>query len=137
MSTHLLVIFQLFKNYVVLATLATSSIRVNLQTSVEKHFIFITLSLISNYNFDVYFDSIGNFCFLFQWVPLSDVVVAQNRNNLCIWYNIDAPEKVTMFPLKVSQGQAWRCSHFSLPLHRDDCHSLIHCFLVTASITLH
>lgn len=36
-----------------------------------------------------------------QWVPLSDVVVAQNRGNLCIWYNIDAPQRVTMFPIKV------------------------------------
>ncbi|XP_058656852.1 intraflagellar transport protein 172 homolog isoform X2 [Ammospiza caudacuta] len=35
-----------------------------------------------------------------RWVPGSDVVVAQNRNSLCIWYNIDAPERVTMFPLK-------------------------------------
>jgi len=35
-----------------------------------------------------------------QWVPLSDVVVAQNRGNLCVWYNIEIPEKVTMFPLK-------------------------------------
>lgn len=39
--------------------------------------------------------------FCFQWVPGSDVVVAQNRGNLCIWYNIDAPERVTMFPIKV------------------------------------
>ena len=32
---------------------------------------------------------------------MSDVVVAQDRGNLCIWYNIDSPERVTMFPLKV------------------------------------
>ena len=38
---------------------------------------------------------------LLQWVPGSDVVVAQNRGNLCVWYNIDAPERVTMFPIKV------------------------------------
>ena len=37
----------------------------------------------------------------FQWVPGSDVVVAQNRGNLCVWYNMDAPERVTMFPMKV------------------------------------
>lgn len=36
-----------------------------------------------------------------QWVPLSDVVVAQNTDNLCVWYNIDMPERVTMFPIKV------------------------------------
>jgi intraflagellar transport protein 172 len=33
-------------------------------------------------------------------VPDSDVVVAQNRGNLCIWYNIEAFEKVTMVPIK-------------------------------------
>lgn len=42
-----------------------------------------------------------NYCSYVQWVPDSDVVVAQNRNNLCIWYNIDAPERVTMFEIKV------------------------------------
>ncbi|XP_068142396.1 LOW QUALITY PROTEIN: intraflagellar transport protein 172 homolog [Drosophila tropicalis] len=31
-----------------------------------------------------------------QWVPQSDVVVAQSNNNLAIWYNIDLPEHVTM-----------------------------------------
>ena len=36
-----------------------------------------------------------------QWVPGSDVVVAQNHSNLCVWYNIDAPERVTLFPIKV------------------------------------
>jgi intraflagellar transport protein 172 len=35
-----------------------------------------------------------------QWVPNSDVVIAQSHQNLCIWYNIDAPERVTTFPLK-------------------------------------
>lgn len=42
-----------------------------------------------------------NYCNYVQWVPGSDVVVSQNRNNLCVWYNIDAPERVTMFTLKV------------------------------------
>uniref|UniRef100_A0AAX7VS31 Intraflagellar transport 172 n=1 Tax=Astatotilapia calliptera TaxID=8154 RepID=A0AAX7VS31_ASTCA len=37
-----------------------------------------------------------------RWVPGSDVVVSQNRGNLCIWYSIDSPETVTMFPIKVS-----------------------------------
>ncbi|MGH0145775.1 UNVERIFIED_CONTAM: hypothetical protein FKN15_006901 [Acipenser sinensis] len=41
-----------------------------------------------------------NYCSYVQWVPGSDVVVAQNRGNLCVWYNIDSPERVTMFPLK-------------------------------------
>ena len=40
------------------------------------------------------------FCSYVQWVPLSDVVVAQSRNNVCIWYSIDSPERVTMFPVK-------------------------------------
>ncbi|KAM4772549.1 intraflagellar transport protein 172 homolog [Rhinophrynus dorsalis] len=44
--------------------------------------------------------SILNYCSYVQWVPGSDVVVAQNRNSLCVWYNIDSPERVTMFPLK-------------------------------------
>ena len=29
-----------------------------------------------------------NFFTYVLWVPDSDVVVSQNRNNLCIWYNI-------------------------------------------------
>uniref|UniRef100_A0A8C1T5H6 Intraflagellar transport protein 172 homolog n=1 Tax=Cyprinus carpio TaxID=7962 RepID=A0A8C1T5H6_CYPCA len=41
-----------------------------------------------------------SFCPYVQWVPGSDVVVAQNRGNLCVWYTIDCPERVTMFPLK-------------------------------------
>ncbi|MCL4124638.1 UNVERIFIED_CONTAM: hypothetical protein GTU68_062016, partial [Idotea baltica] len=35
-----------------------------------------------------------------QWVPGSDVVVAQSRDQLCIWYNIDNPERKTAFPIK-------------------------------------
>ncbi|XP_003971457.2 intraflagellar transport protein 172 homolog [Takifugu rubripes] len=41
-----------------------------------------------------------SFCQYVQWVPGSDVVVAQNRGNLCIWYSIDSPESITMFPIK-------------------------------------
>ncbi|KAJ3326468.1 hypothetical protein HDU76_012895, partial [Blyttiomyces sp. JEL0837] len=41
-----------------------------------------------------------HFCTYVQWVPSSDVVVAQSRNNLCIWYSIDSPERVTMFQIK-------------------------------------
>ncbi|XP_063770977.1 intraflagellar transport protein 172 homolog isoform X3 [Pseudophryne corroboree] len=44
--------------------------------------------------------TILSYCPYVQWVPGSDVVVAQNRSNLCVWYNIDAPERVTMFPVK-------------------------------------
>lgn len=39
-------------------------------------------------------------CSYVQWVPMSDVIVAQNRSNLCIWYNVEAPERVTTFPIK-------------------------------------
>ncbi len=42
-----------------------------------------------------------------QWVPLSDVVVAQNQGSLCIWYNIDNPDKVTTFPIKVREWGMW------------------------------
>jgi hypothetical protein len=41
------------------------------------------------------------FCSYVQWVPESDVIVAQNRSNLCIWYSIDKPEQVTIFYIKV------------------------------------
>lgn len=41
-----------------------------------------------------------NFCTYVQWVPNSDVVVAQNRNNLCVWYNILAPDQVTIQTIK-------------------------------------
>merc|ERR1739841_8923 len=40
------------------------------------------------------------FCKYAQWVPDSDVVVAQGRDTLCVWYAIDTPEKVTTFPIK-------------------------------------
>lgn len=46
-----------------------------------------------------------SFCSYVQWVPGSDVVVAQNRGNLCIWYSIDSPESITMFPIKVGHKQ--------------------------------
>lgn len=35
-----------------------------------------------------------------QWVTGSDVVVAQSRNNACVWYNIDTPDRVSMFPIR-------------------------------------
>lgn len=41
-----------------------------------------------------------NFCTYVQWVPGSDVVVAQNRNNLSVWYNINSPDQVTIHPIK-------------------------------------
>lgn len=41
-----------------------------------------------------------NYCNYVNWVPFSDVVVAQNRANLCVWYSIDEPDKVTMYNIK-------------------------------------
>ncbi|XP_046877770.1 LOW QUALITY PROTEIN: intraflagellar transport protein 172 homolog [Hypomesus transpacificus] len=41
-----------------------------------------------------------SFCSYVQWVPGSDVVVGQNRSSLCVWYNIDSPDRVTMIPIK-------------------------------------
>ncbi|PRP88103.1 intraflagellar transport protein [Planoprotostelium fungivorum] len=35
-----------------------------------------------------------------QWVPKADVVVAQSRSDLCVWYSIDNPERVKMMPIK-------------------------------------
>uniref|UniRef100_A0A3B3H2Z1 Intraflagellar transport 172 n=1 Tax=Oryzias latipes TaxID=8090 RepID=A0A3B3H2Z1_ORYLA len=40
------------------------------------------------------------YCSFAQWVPGSDVVVAQSDRNLCIWYSVDSPESVTTFPVK-------------------------------------
>ena len=39
-------------------------------------------------------------CNYVQWVPDSDVVVAQNRGNLCVWYNIDNPDQPTIVQIK-------------------------------------
>ncbi|XP_039273606.2 intraflagellar transport protein 172 homolog [Styela clava] len=41
-----------------------------------------------------------NYCSYVQWVPQSDVLIGQNRGNLCVWYNIDTPEKLSMIPIK-------------------------------------
>lgn len=44
--------------------------------------------------------SLLNYCKYVSWVPDSDVVVAQNRTNLCVWYSIEEPDKVTMYQIK-------------------------------------
>ncbi|CAI2386632.1 unnamed protein product [Moneuplotes crassus] len=41
-----------------------------------------------------------NYCSYVNWVPFSDVVVAQNRGNLCVWYSIDEPDKMTKYDIK-------------------------------------
>lgn len=41
-----------------------------------------------------------SYCTYVQWVPRSDVVVAQNRLELCVWYNIESPDRVTILPIR-------------------------------------
>lgn len=41
-----------------------------------------------------------SFCTYVQWVPMSDVIVAQSGDNLSIWYNPDLPEQVTNMKIK-------------------------------------
>ena len=41
-----------------------------------------------------------NFCGFVQWIPNSEVLVAQERKNLCVWYNVDDPDKVKIIPVK-------------------------------------
>ena len=40
------------------------------------------------------------YCGFVSWVPDSDVVVAQSRSSLCVWYNIFAPDKMTVKGIK-------------------------------------
>eukprot|EP00055_Hartaetosiga_balthica_P012104 m.57788 g.57788 ORF g.57788 m.57788 type:complete len:1739 (-) comp7836_c0_seq1:151-5367(-) len=44
--------------------------------------------------------TLSSYCSYVQWVPNSDVIVAQNRNNLCVWYSVDHPDRVTSFEIK-------------------------------------
>ncbi|CAH8560325.1 unnamed protein product [Schistosoma turkestanicum] len=41
-----------------------------------------------------------NFCYYVQWVPQSDVIVAQSRDSLCVWYNPESPDRMTSVPLR-------------------------------------
>ena len=41
-----------------------------------------------------------NFCGFVQWIPNSEVLVAQERKNLCVWYNVDDPDKVKIITVK-------------------------------------
>uniref|UniRef100_A0A0N4ZD27 WD_REPEATS_REGION domain-containing protein n=1 Tax=Parastrongyloides trichosuri TaxID=131310 RepID=A0A0N4ZD27_PARTI len=45
-------------------------------------------------------NSLINYCSYIQWVPNSDVVVAQSDENLCVWYSTDQPDQVTLIPIK-------------------------------------
>ena len=44
--------------------------------------------------------SLLGFCNYCQWVPGSDVVVAQSRGEVCVWYNIEKPDNMTSYPVK-------------------------------------
>jgi len=44
-------------------------------------------------------------------VPDSEVVVAQNRGNLCVWYSIDSPDKVTIYSIKGDVEEIERISN--------------------------
>lgn len=41
-----------------------------------------------------------NFCSYVQWVPKSDVVVAQSGENLSVWYNTDLVEQLVQIPIQ-------------------------------------
>ncbi len=41
-----------------------------------------------------------DYCGFVQWVPNSEVLVAQERKNICVWYNVDDPDKVKVIPVK-------------------------------------
>ena len=41
-----------------------------------------------------------NYCGFVQWIPNSEVLVAQERKNVCVWYNVDDPDKVKIIPVK-------------------------------------
>lgn len=41
-----------------------------------------------------------NYCGFVKWVPNSEVLVAQDLKNMCIWYNVDDPNKVKITPIK-------------------------------------
>ncbi|TKR80352.1 hypothetical protein L596_014437 [Steinernema carpocapsae] len=57
--------------------------------------------------------NILNFCTYVQWVPNSDVVVAQSEQNLCVWYNRDDPEQVTSVPIAGDIEMVLRDSHIT------------------------
>ncbi len=41
-----------------------------------------------------------SFCSYVQWVPGSDVIVAQSGASLSIWYSVNDPDKQTVVPIK-------------------------------------
>ncbi|VDM37534.1 unnamed protein product [Toxocara canis] len=41
-----------------------------------------------------------SYCTYVQWVPNSDVIVAQSGDQLCVWYQADSPDQMVMVPIK-------------------------------------
>ena len=41
-----------------------------------------------------------DYCAFMRWVPNSEVLVEQNRKNLCVWYSSECPEKMSLYPIK-------------------------------------
>ena len=73
-----------------------------------------------------------DYCQFVQWVPQSDVVVAQNREYLCVWYNIDSPDKVSMFPIKVMKH--WYYPGIGVPLNIEVwLHNLLNSYVCSTS----
>ena len=68
-----------------------------------------------------------SFCEYVQWVPMSDVVVAQNRENLCVWYNIEAPEKMTNIPITGSVEEIERIDGKTEVRVDDGLNSMVYC----------
>jgi hypothetical protein len=57
------------------------------------------------------------YCQYVQWVPGADVVVAQSRQELCVWYNISAADTITKLPIKVPPAAS--CApHLVITTHR-------------------
>uniref|UniRef100_A0A0R3RLE7 WD_REPEATS_REGION domain-containing protein n=1 Tax=Elaeophora elaphi TaxID=1147741 RepID=A0A0R3RLE7_9BILA len=44
--------------------------------------------------------SLLDYCSYVQWVPNSDVIVAQSSDQLCIWYQAENPGEMVMIPIK-------------------------------------
>uniref|UniRef100_A0A915PPW5 Intraflagellar transport protein 172 n=1 Tax=Setaria digitata TaxID=48799 RepID=A0A915PPW5_9BILA len=44
--------------------------------------------------------SLLDYCSYVQWVPNSDVIVAQSSDQLCVWYQAENPDEMIMVPIK-------------------------------------
>lgn len=55
--------------------------------------------------------SLLGFCQYVQWVPGSDVVVAQSRGKLCVWYNINSPDRYVAARLHLLEAATIRHVH--------------------------